>query len=128
MLALRSVGMEKYANQFPNQLSVGMRQRINLARGIYLDTPIILMDEPFAALDEQTLRWYWAKICRRCLRVQSKTIVFVTHSLAEAVFLADTVVVMTARPGRVKATITVDRHHPHGHLDFMLEPYFNEAI
>ena len=54
MAALRSVGMENFANHYPNQLSVGMKQRINLARGIFLDTPIILMDEPFAALDEQT--------------------------------------------------------------------------
>jgi NitT/TauT family transport system ATP-binding protein len=125
MLALRSVGMEKFSNHFPNQLSVGMRQRINLARGIYLDTPIILMDEPFAALDEQT-RMVLGEDLSTLLARTGKTIVFVTHSLAEAVFLADTIVVMTARPGRVKATITVDRPHPRS-PDFMLEPYFNEV-
>ena len=125
MHALRSVGMEKFANYFPNQLSVGMRQRINLARGIYLDTPIILMDEPFAALDEQT-RMVLGEDLSTLLARTGKTIVFVTHSLAEAVFLADTIVVMTARPGRVKATITVDRPHPRS-PDFMLEPYFNEV-
>ena len=125
MHALRSVGMEKFANHFPNQLSVGMRQRINLARGIYLDTPIILMDEPFAALDEQT-RMVLSEDLSMLLARTGKTIVFVTHSLAEAVFIADTIVVMTARPGRVKATIKVDRPHPRS-PDFMLEPYFNEV-
>jgi len=124
MLALRSVGMENFANHYPNQLSVGMRQRINLARGIYLDTPIMLMDEPFAALDEQT-RMVLGEDLSVLLARTGKTIVFVTHSLAEAVFLADTIVVMTARPGRVKATITVDQPHPRS-PDFMLEPRFIE--
>ncbi len=124
MAALKSVGMEGFANHFPNQLSVGMRQRINLARGIFLDTQIILMDEPFAALDEQT-RMVLGEDLSILLAKTGKTIVFVTHSLAEAVFLADRIVVMTARPGRIKATLTVEEPHPRS-PDFMLAPRFNE--
>ena len=86
----------------PRQLSVGMKQRINLARGICLETEILLMDEPFAALDEQT-RLVLGEDLSVLLARTGKTIVFVTHSLAEAVFLADRIVVMTARPGKIKA-------------------------
>jgi NitT/TauT family transport system ATP-binding protein len=124
MAALKSVGMESFASHYPNQLSVGMRQRINLARGIFLDTDIILMDEPFAALDEQT-RMVLGEDLSVLLARTGKTIVFVTHSLAEAVFLADRIVVMTARPGRIKATLTVEEPHPRS-PDFMLAPRFNE--
>jgi NitT/TauT family transport system ATP-binding protein len=124
MSALRSVGMENFANHYPNQLSIGMKQRINLARGIFLDTPIILMDEPFAALDEQT-RMVLGEDLSVLLARTGKTIVFVTHSLAEAVFLADRIVVMTARPGRIKATLTVEEPHPRS-PDFMLAPRFSE--
>jgi NitT/TauT family transport system ATP-binding protein len=122
--ALRAVGMESFANHYPNQLSVGMRQRVNLARGIFLDTGIMLMDEPFAALDEQT-RMVLGEDLSILLAKTGKTIVFVTHSLAEAVFLADRIVVMTARPGRIKATLTVEEPHPRS-PDFMLAPRFSE--
>lgn len=124
MSALASVGMENFANHYPNQLSVGMKQRINLARGIFLDTPIILMDEPFAALDEQT-RMVLGEDLSILLARTGKTIMFVTHSLAEAVFLADRIVVMTARPGRIKSIIDVNEPHPRS-PDFMLEPRFSD--
>jgi len=124
MTALKAVGMENFANHYPNQLSVGMRQRINLARGLYLDTPTILMDEPFAALDEQT-RMVLGEDLSILLARTGKTIVFVTHSLAEAVFLADRIFVMTARPGKLKAVIDVKEPHPRS-PDFMLEPRFSD--
>ena len=80
-----------------------MKQRINLARGMCLETEILLLDEPFAALDEQT-RMVLGEDLSMLLARTGKTIVFVTHSLAEAVFLADRIIVMTARPGKVKAS------------------------
>src|SRR6185437_4802547 len=111
MNALRSVGMEQFASHYPGQLSIGMKQRINLARGISLETGIVLMDEPFAALDEQT-RLVLGEDLSVLLARTGKTIVFVTHSLSEAVLLADWIVVMPARPGKIKTVLTVDEEHP----------------
>jgi NitT/TauT family transport system ATP-binding protein len=122
--ALRAVGMEGFAEHFPRQLSVGMKQRINMARGICMQTDILLMDEPFAALDEQT-RLVLGEDLSVLLARTGKTIVFVTHSLAEAVFLADRIVVMTARPGKIKAVLTVEEPHPRA-PEFMLTPRFSE--
>jgi NitT/TauT family transport system ATP-binding protein len=124
MKGLRSVGMAAFVDHYPNQLSVGMRQRINMARGITADTEILLMDEPFAALDEQS-RMVLGEDLSILLAKTGKTIVFVTHSLAEAVFLSDRIVLMTARPGRIKRIIDVDVPHPRS-PDFMLEPRFSE--
>src|SRR4029079_17485059 len=120
--ALSSVGMAEFIDHYPSQLSVGMRQRVNLARGIAAGTDILLMDEPFAALDEQT-RMVLGEDLSVLLAETGKTIVFVTHSLAEAVFLSDRIVVMTARPGKVKAHIDVPQPHPRS-PDFMLTPEF----
>ena len=124
MKALRAVGMASFAQHYPDQLSVGMRQRVNMARGICVETPILLMDEPFAALDEQT-RMVLGEDLSQLLAATGKTIVFVTHSLAEAVFLSDRIAVMTARPGKIKTIINVDEPHPRS-PDFMLEPRFSE--
>jgi NitT/TauT family transport system ATP-binding protein len=122
MAALRAVGMASFARHYPTQWSVGMRQRVNLARGICVKTSILLMDEPFAALDEQT-RMVLGEDLSILLAETGKTIVFVTHSLAEAVFLSDRIVVMTARPGRVKTIVDVGEPHPRS-PDFMLESRF----
>ena len=124
MAALRAVGMAGFARHYPNQLSVGMRQRVNMARGICVETNILLMDEPFAALDEQS-RMVLGEDLSILLAKTGKTIVFVTHSLAEAVFLSDRIVVMTARPGRVKTIVEVNEAHPRA-PDFMLAPHFGE--
>jgi NitT/TauT family transport system ATP-binding protein len=123
MAALRAVGMDSFAQHRPGQLSVGMRQRINLARSLCVETDILLMDEPFAALDEQT-RMVLGEDLSALLARTRRTIVFVTHSLAEAVFLADRIVVMTARPGRIKAIVEVGEPHPRS-PDFMLTPGFS---
>lgn len=124
MSALAMVGMQAFANHYPGQLSVGMRQRVNLARGTFLETGILLMDEPFAALDEQT-RMVLGEDLSVLLARTGKTIVFVTHSLSEAVFLAHRVAVMTARPGRIKDIIEIKEAHPRS-PDFMLEQRFND--
>ena len=124
MKALKSVRMETFADHFPNQLSIGMRQRVNVARGLSSETDILLMDEPFAALDEQT-RMLLGEDLSVLLSETKKTIVFVTHSLAEAVFLSDRIALMTARPGRIKRIIDIAEPHPRPPA-FMLEPRFSE--
>ena len=124
MEALKSVGMADFIDHYPGQLSIGMRQRVNLARGISSGTEILLMDEPFAALDEQS-RMVLGEDLSVLLAEAGKTILFVTHSLAEAVFLSDRIALMTARPGRIKTIIDVDEPHPRLPA-FMLQPRFSE--
>src|SRR5216683_5094971 len=109
--ALEAVGLRDFAQHYPAQLSGGMRQRAALARALSLETPILLMDEPFGALDEQT-RMILGEDLSVLLARSGKTIVFVTHSLGEAVFLADRVAVFSARPGTIKQVIAVDEPHP----------------
>ena len=109
--ALDAVGLAEFADYYPGQLSGGMRQRAALARALSLETGILLMDEPFGALDEQT-RMVLGEDLSVLLARSGKTIVFVTHSLGEAVFLADRVAVFSARPGTIKEIIEVDEPHP----------------
>jgi NitT/TauT family transport system ATP-binding protein len=109
--ALEAVGLDEFAAHYPSQLSGGMRQRAALARALSLETQILLMDEPFGALDEQT-RMVLGEDLSVLLSRSKKTIVFVTHSLGEAVFLADRVAVFSARPGTIKEVIEVDEPHP----------------
>lgn len=109
--SLKIVGLTEFADHFPNQLSGGMKQRAQLARALALQTDILLMDEPFAALDEQT-RLVLGEDLSVLLARTGKTIVFVTHSLVEAVFLADRVAVFSARPGQIKRLIHIDEPHP----------------
>jgi NitT/TauT family transport system ATP-binding protein len=109
--ALSAVGLEGFAHHYPAQLSGGMRQRAALARALALETPILLMDEPFGALDEQT-RMVLGEDLSVLLAKRGKTIVFVTHSLGEAVFLADRVAVFSARPGTIIKVIAVNEPHP----------------
>jgi NitT/TauT family transport system ATP-binding protein len=109
--ALEAVGLAEFADYYPGQLSGGMRQRAALARALSLETGILLMDEPFGALDEQT-RMVLGEDLSVLLSRTDKTIVFVTHSLGEAVFLADRVAVFSARPGTIKEIIDVDEPHP----------------
>jgi ABC-type nitrate/sulfonate/bicarbonate transport system ATPase subunit len=108
---LGPLGLRPFAQKYPRELSGGMRQRVAIARALALDTKIVLMDEPFGALDEQTrvLMGEWLlEIWRRT----RKTVIFVTHSLQEAVSLSTRVAVMTARPGRVKMVIDLPMEHP----------------
>src|SRR5439155_13341453 len=109
--SLAAVGLTDFAGHYPGQLSGGMRQRAALARALSLKTDIVLMDEPFGALDEQT-RMVLGEHLSVLLSQTGKTIIFVTHSLGEAVFLADRVAVFSARPGTIKEIIRIEEPHP----------------
>jgi len=98
------VGLRAFADHYPRQISGGMAQRVALCRSLALETEIILMDEPFGALDEQTRATLGSELSSIC-RELKRTVVFVTHSLAEAAFLGDRIAVFSAQPGRIKIEI-----------------------
>jgi NitT/TauT family transport system ATP-binding protein len=104
---LELVQLPGFGNHYPWELSGGMQQRIAIARALAIDPPLLLMDEPFGALDEMTREHMQAELMRICAET-GKTVVFVTHSIPEAVFLSTQVVVMSARPGRITHVIDVD--------------------
>ena len=108
---LEKLRLTEFANRFPKDLSGGMRQRVAIARVLALDSPILLMDEPFGALDALTRRNLQDELLRIWLDLQ-KTILFVTHSIDESIYLADRIVVMTYRPGRIKAIVPVALPRP----------------
>lgn len=108
---LELVGLEKFADSYPHELSGGMKQRVAIARALVNDPKILLMDEPFGAVDAQTRN----RLQQELLKIwekEQKTIMFITHSVDEAVFLADRVVVFTARPGKIKEIIDIDLPRP----------------
>lgn len=109
-------------NAYPNQLSGGQQQRVGLARALMADPPVLLMDEPFGALDEITRHKLDSDLLA-LWREQKLTVVFVTHSIHEAVFLSNRVVMMAARPGRIVEQVVIDEPHPRT-PDFMVTPRF----
>jgi NitT/TauT family transport system ATP-binding protein len=111
MLAL--VGLTRFARHYPHQLSGGMKQRVGIARALATDPEVLLMDEPLAALDAQT-RTIMQEELLRIWATLGKTVIYVTHSLEEALLLGDRVVLLTARPGRVSQVFAVDLGRPRG--------------
>jgi NitT/TauT family transport system ATP-binding protein len=110
---LHLVGLDGFENYFPRQLSGGMRQRVNLARALAIDPDILLMDEPFSALDAQTREIMQTELMR-IWEEGRKTVLFVTHQIDEAVFLSDRVLVLARRPGRIQDNIDVALPRPRG--------------
>ena len=108
---LRLVGLEKFADVFPHQLSGGMQQRVAIARSLAYNPQVLLMDEPFAALDAMT-RDDMQQLLTDVWQKTKKTIVYITHNVSEAVFLGDKVIVLNAHPGTIKAELTLDLPRP----------------
>ncbi len=108
---LKLVGLEKFARNYPWQLSGGMQQRVSIARALAFEPQLLFMDEPFGALDEITRENLNLELLR-LWRETGKTVIFVTHSIPEAVFLSTRIVVMTPRPGKIEKIITVDLPQP----------------
>lgn len=108
---LRLVGLNDFDGYYPHELSGGMRQRVNLARALTVGPDVLLMDEPFAALDAQTREIMQGELLR-IWREAKKTVVFVTHQIDEAVYLSDRVLVFTVRPGRIKEEVAIDIPRP----------------
>jgi len=104
--ALQLMNLESHADAFPHQLSGGMQQRVAIARAYVLDPEVLLMDEPFGALDAQT-RVVMQEELVRLARVNPRTVLFITHAVEEAVYLADRVAIMTRRPGRIKEVLDI---------------------
>jgi NitT/TauT family transport system ATP-binding protein len=109
--ALSMVGLDNFANYYPHQLSGGMKQRVGIARALSVSPDYIFMDEPFGALDPQ-IREIMQIDLLKLLERDKKTVVLVTHSIEEAIFLSDKIVMFSARPGRILTTIDIDLPHP----------------
>jgi NitT/TauT family transport system ATP-binding protein len=120
---VEKVGLRGFENHYPKQLSGGMQQRTAIARALANDPAILLLDEPFGALDNQT-RSLMQELLLGIWERERKTVLFVTHDIEEAIFLASRVVVMSARPGRIKADMRVDLPHPR-HYTMKTSPDFS---
>jgi NitT/TauT family transport system ATP-binding protein len=120
---IAKVGLRGFEHHFPKQLSGGMQQRTAIARALATGPRILLMDEPFGALDHQT-RGLMQELLLAVWEAERKTVLFVTHDIEEAIFMANRVVVMTARPGRVKDDVPVPLAHPR-HYTVKTEPRFS---
>jgi NitT/TauT family transport system ATP-binding protein len=101
---ISEVGLSGFEDKYPHELSGGMRQRVGLARALAVDADVLLMDEPFSAVDEQTRRKFQEDLLL-LLSVEKKTVIFVTHSIEEAVYVSDQIILLSPRPGRIHSTI-----------------------
>ena len=114
---LKMVGLERFETRYPHELSGGMKQRVAIARALVNDPRALLMDEPFGALDAQTRNIMQSELLR-IWSEEKKTVVFVTHSVDEAIYLADRIVIMSARPGRIKDVIEIPLVRPRNRTSF----------
>ncbi len=124
---LELVGLTKFARAYPHELSGGMKQRVAVARAFAVDPPVLYMDEPFGALDEQTRVGLAGELMRLWERT-GKTVVFVTHGIEEAVTLADRVVVLSAHPGTVKAIVPIAFPRPRDAVALRGDPAFGAHV
>jgi len=124
---LDRTGLTKFAKAYPHQLSGGMKQRVSIARAFANDPEVLLMDEPFSALDEQNKTLLQEELLR-IWEETKKTVLFITHSVDEAVTLGDKIMVMTAQPGRAKAIIDVPFPRPRKVLELRAEPAYGELV
>jgi NitT/TauT family transport system ATP-binding protein len=124
---LDATGLTRFANYYPHQLSGGMKQRVSIARAFANDPEILLMDEPFSALDAQNKLLLQEELLR-IWEEQKKTVVFITHSVDEAVYLGDRIMVMTAQPGRVKTLVPVPLARPRNIIELQKSPEFGELV
>ena len=124
---LALVGLSDFANAYPHELSGGMKQRAAVARAFAVDPPVLYMDEPFGALDEQTRVGLANELMALWDRTH-KTVVFITHGIEEAVTLADRVVVLSARPGTVKAIVPIEFPRPRDAVALRGQPKFGEYV
>jgi NitT/TauT family transport system ATP-binding protein len=124
---LDRTGLTKFADRYPHQLSGGMRQRVSIARAFANDPEILLMDEPFSALDAQNKLLLQEELLR-IWEEHKKTVLFITHSVDEAVILGDRIMVMTAQPGRLKTMVTVGLPRPRNVLDLQKDPEFGSLV
>jgi NitT/TauT family transport system ATP-binding protein len=123
--ALKLVGLSRFRNHYPHQLSGGMRQRCAIARAFVTDPGMLLMDEPFAALDAQNRALLQAELVRLWEQT-GKTVIYITHSIEEALLMGDRTVIMTAQPGRIKQIIDVPFAHPRDLLQLAASPEFGK--
>jgi NitT/TauT family transport system ATP-binding protein len=124
---LNRTGLTKFAHAYPHQLSGGMRQRVSIARAFANDPDILLMDEPFSALDEQNKLLLQDELLRIWEETR-KTVVFITHSVDEAVTLGDQIMIMTAQPGRIKQLVDVPFERPREVLALRARPAYGELV
>jgi NitT/TauT family transport system ATP-binding protein len=124
---LDKTGLTRFAKHYPHQLSGGMKQRVSIARAFANDPEILLMDEPFSALDEQNKTLLQEEVLR-IWEADKKTVVFITHSVDEAVTLGDKIMVMSAHPGKVKAIIDVPFARPRNVLELRSQPAYGEMV
>jgi NitT/TauT family transport system ATP-binding protein len=124
---LDRTGLRRFAEYYPHQLSGGMRQRVSIARAFANDPEVLFMDEPFSALDEQNKLLLQEELLR-IWEEHKKTVIFITHSVDEAVTLGDKIVVMTASPGRIKAVVDIKLPRPRNILELRRDPEFGELV
>src|SRR5205085_12157952 len=124
---LDRTGLTRFAKYYPHQLSGGMRQRVSIARAFANDPEILLMDEPFSALDAQNKLLLQEELLR-IWEEHKKTVVFITHSVDEAVFLGDRIMVMTAQPGQVKMLVPVPLPRPRNMMELQKSPEYGALI